>query len=366
MTKTQQALSRLLCNHFKMHRARVDSLTQMIFCIIKVSSVQLTALSRGFDSSAQVGSTLRRLQRFFQFQELKLENVAKLIFALIPLPAQIILTLDRTNWKFGAKDINFLTMAFVYKGVSIPFLWQLLDHKGNSNTSQRISLLEKGLKILCNRPIYCLLADREFIGQAWFSWLINAHIPFCIRLKETTSVRHKNGGKVPIKNLCRALKVGETLTLQNSVWSHKVSLTCLRLTTGELLILASPFTFKDQMLTIYVKRWTIECLFKSLKSQGFNLEVTHLKHCERLSKLFALCAIAFAWSVKIGEIKNTLIPIKIKNHGRPLYSLFTYGFHALQAFFFKDNPTKKLLNFLDFSTQNSLRIFNCQGVTVVY
>jgi len=30
-----------------------------------------------------------------------------------------------------------------------------------------------------------------------------------------------------------------------------------------------------------------------------------------------LLSIAYSWLVKIGEIKNNIVPIKIKNHGRP-------------------------------------------------
>jgi hypothetical protein len=333
----------------------------MIFSIIKMGSVQLTTMSRGFDSPAKTTSIMRRIQRFFQFQEIALENIAKISFALIPLPKQIILTLDRTNWQFGTKDINFLTLCFVYKGISIPFLWSLLDHKGNSNTTQRVTLLERALKILGDNKIHCLLADREFIGEEWFKNLIKKKIPFCIRILESTLAKNSRGKQIPIKTLCRELKAGESKTLKNKIWGVKVKLTCLRLPSGELLILASPPSFEAPQLPIYTKRWTIECLFKSLKTQGFNLEGTHLKHEQRLSILFALCAIAFAWSVKVGDIKNDMVPIKIKNHGRPLYSLFTYGFHALQGVFFRaysvvKRSFKKFPDLMDFSTKNLEKI----------
>ena len=300
---------------------------------------------------------MRRIQRFFQLQALLLENVANVIFLLIPLPEQIILTLDRTNWQFGNKDINFLTLCFVYKGVSIPFLWELLDHKGNSNTEQRKLLLERATKILGDRKIHCLLADREFIGEEWFKSLIQKGVPFCVRVVESTLVLKKSKGKVPVKILCRGLKSGESKTLKNTIWEIKVKLTCLRFPSGELLILASPPDFADDQLPIYSKRWTIECLFKSLKSQGFNFEDTHLKDAEKLSKLFALCSIAFTWSTKVGDVKNDVLPIKIKNHGRPLYSLFTYGFQTLQTAFLRaysviKRRLKKLPDLLDFSTKN--------------
>jgi len=39
-------------------------------------------------------------------------------------------------------------------------------------------------------------------------------------------------------------------------------------------------------------------LFGALKSRGFNLEDTHLKEPERLTRLLALLAIAFTWQGK--------------------------------------------------------------------
>src|SRR5262245_6229338 len=44
----------------------------------------------------------------------------------------------------------------------------------------------------------------------------------------------------------------------------------------------------------------IESLFGALKSRGFNLEDTHLKDSERLSRLLALLALAFTWAFVVG------------------------------------------------------------------
>lgn len=352
MTRLTKSLSHLVSKHVRMHSARIDSMTQMIIGLIKLGSVQLTSLARTFDSTAHTSSTTRRIQRFFQLQDIKLEQIAKLIMAIIPLPEKLILTLDRTNWKFGSTEINFLTVAFIYNNISIPLCWKLIDHKGNSHTAQRIELFTKALEILGARSIDCLLADREFIGEEWFTWLVNNKIPLCIRLRKTTHVRHKNGGMVQIKSLCYNLKFNQTNIVKNvRLGKYRFSITCLRL-EKELLILATSPSLEAESLELYKKRWTIECLFKDLKTNGFNFEATHLKESAKLLKLFALCAIAFAWSVKVGKIKNEIIPIKIKNHLRPAFSLFTYGFQALQSLFFKSKLSKLMKNLLNLSLKS--------------
>ena len=58
------------------------------------------------------------------------------------LPAEpLVVSIDRTNWKYGAVDINIFMLCAHYKGIGVPILWTLLLKKGNSNTLERITVL---------------------------------------------------------------------------------------------------------------------------------------------------------------------------------------------------------------------------------
>jgi hypothetical protein len=46
--------------------------------------------------------------------------------------------MDRTNWQCGKNNLNILMLAVVYKRVTIPVYWLLLEKKGNSDTRERI------------------------------------------------------------------------------------------------------------------------------------------------------------------------------------------------------------------------------------
>ena len=73
-------------------------------------------------------------------------------------------------------------------------------------------------------------------------------------------------------------------------------------------------------------RWEIENLFQALKSRGFNFEDTHMTNPDKIAKLLALLAIAFVWSHKVGEYRDSKIQtIRRKKHGRPHYTYFRYG-----------------------------------------
>ena len=73
------------------------------------------------------------------------------------------LTLDRTNWKWGKRNINILMLAIVYRGIAIPIVWTLLNKRGNSDTKERIALIQRFISIFGKDRIVNVFADREFI-----------------------------------------------------------------------------------------------------------------------------------------------------------------------------------------------------------
>jgi hypothetical protein len=70
--------------------------------------VNLAEIATAFPGHAKVESHYKRLQRFFRHFEIDYTMIAKLITQLIPEKPPWILTLDRTNWKFGKININIL------------------------------------------------------------------------------------------------------------------------------------------------------------------------------------------------------------------------------------------------------------------
>jgi hypothetical protein len=75
--------------------------------------------------------------------KLNTDLIAQLIFKLLPHKPPFRLALDRTNWKFGESNINILTLAIVYQGVAFPILYTMMPKFGNSNTEERIVLLNR-------------------------------------------------------------------------------------------------------------------------------------------------------------------------------------------------------------------------------
>lgn len=128
--------------------------------------------------------------RFFKMKHIKafIAGIGSLMVAVTDVDLQYLIV-DRTNWKRGAKNFNLLTIGNLKQNVFMPLYWIQLNKRGNSNTEDRKTLI-KGLKNLIEKAGKTiqgsiLLADREFIGQLWFEYLLSKHLSFVIRLRET-------------------------------------------------------------------------------------------------------------------------------------------------------------------------------------
>jgi hypothetical protein len=272
------------------------------------------------------------LQRFFQEVVFDYDALAGLIMGMFAFYEQsYYLTLDRTNWKWGEKNLNILTLAIVYKGAAIPVYWLVLNKQGNSNQRERIALLQRFIRQFGRSGILGVLGDREFIGDHWWHWLNEQRIPYLMRMKENQGVSNRHGHSCAVRCLFADLGRGKSRVLRNRrcVGRQWVWLSGMKLDGGELLILAANHRFR-QPLAVYGLRWQIENLFQCLKGRGFHLEETRLTRYFRIKKVMALLAVAFCWAHKTGEWKHqVLTPLKTKKHGRPEHSLFRYGLDYL-------------------------------------
>lgn len=233
--------------------------------------------------------------------------------------------IDRTNWKFGDQDINYLVLAVRVGNLTFPLFWILLDHQGNSDTEARIALLNQFKKTFGLKCIASFTADREFIGQDWFSYLLNNKIPFYIRIKENQLVRFGKGKK-KLKEFFEHLDCEETRHLYNMLDNPRMFIVGKKLKDEFLIICSNVHDYK-RVLKIYRQRWDIERLFRNMKTQGFNLENTHMKDLQRLAKLMVLLAIAILFSSIVGLTQKCSFK---KTVNAPLYSYFTRGFRALK------------------------------------
>lgn len=319
--------------HFKgkLHLSRIRLICYFITALCKVKSVNYSKLSVGFDGKASTSSCYRRIQRFMAESNLCMEMVARLIFSLLPEKDHLTLVMDRTNWKFGQRNINVLMLGVSYRNVAFPLMFTMLDKRGNSNEGERIALVGRFMEWFGRERIDCLLADREFVGRDWIGFLNANGIRYHIRIRNNFKVYcFKNNREVTAFHWFYHLKPHQFYHYPKIVRMHGelCYLSGMKtISNGKLeyLIIVS-YNRPREALEYYRERWQIETLFKALKSSGFNIEDTHVTQLDRVEKLFMLTMIAFIWCYKIGDFVDRKIkPISLKKHGRRAVSVFKYG-----------------------------------------
>jgi hypothetical protein len=324
-------LQRKIQAYLPMHGARVNFMTKFVMALIVVRGVTVSTIASALNPKVLPESNEKRVKRFFGQVELEGKGFAGLMLALLPVKDKLVLTLDRTTWEFGSRCINILLLGAAYKGLAFPLLWVFLDKKGNSDTEERLALLDTLLKLVEAERIEAVVADREFTGKNWFQGLKERRLVFVMRVRNNTLIGSK-GMVRSAKQRYVYLKVQETYVCPKRCWVFglRLYLAVTKSKEGELVVLvcsAQP----EKALLRYSQRWQIETLFSAFKSRGFNLEDTHMTTSARLDKLLALLAIAFAWAHLVGEWCYQAHPLKLKSHGYLAKSYFKRGLDALRS-----------------------------------
>lgn len=248
----------MVCKHFSLHPSRQETLMGIIIGLMTGANVHMSSLSRGVLSSTPA-SSLRRTERFFQKEVLNPAEYAAAIVKLLKFEGQFSLCLDRTNWKFGDKNINYLVLSWrVNKLISLPLFFSELDKAGNSNAAERADLLDQFEAVFGTDRIHALKGDRAFIGLKWTSILQQKNIPFFIRVKENTQIW--NGEKkVSCKKMFDHLYPGVHRLVESDVNDSKVLYAATRAQKGDLVIvMTNQIVSAKKILTQYRKRWSIE------------------------------------------------------------------------------------------------------------
>ena len=325
-----------LSEHFSWNKSRIEMMSMIIFSLFSVKTISLPELALGIESFAKPYSIIKRIYRFLSLQIIEELSFARLVLSLLDLK-KFVLIIDRTNWEFGKAKLNILYLAISYNNIAIPILLKMLDNSGgSSSTIDRIGLLEKFLKISDSHRIEALLGDREFFSETWIKFLTINKIRFVFRAKCNQLVRHRNGGKVPIKSIIEGFAPDLWIHFNRNslIYSTMVKISCKIIRNDYVILIYSAEIVKSESVRLYKIRWEIESMFKAMKSKGFNIENTHLTKTDRLSKMLHIITIAFVFITKFGLLCHRIKAIKIKKHGRQLFSIFTYGLNIMRKILF--------------------------------
>lgn len=347
MQDSYQELEDQLSQFFKVHLSRLKFMSRLLSAMIHLRTVNYSDLALGLNSKVATASNYKRIQRFFRFFDFPHQCLSTFIWGLFVGPDQeVVLSLDRTNWKFGKRNINILMLSYCHHGLAIPLVWTLLgDKRGNSSQAERITLMERFLEYFSLDFPIKLVADREFVGKRWLEWLDDHHIHYVIRIRKNQLI-HTSALKQVQAWTCFQSSSLRTFRKPREIFGLKLYICGQALEKGDYLILVSNLPLKKGLF-YYAKRWEIEVLFGALKSRGFRFEETHVSKPERIDKLVAIMSLALVWAIKAGEFlikKGKKIPIK--KHKRKAISIFRLGLDEIRTKLIHHMPLNELIQLL--------------------
>lgn len=271
-----------------------------------------------------------KLQRFFKNCRFDVTLFA-IFVAWFVGDGPYLLSIDRTNWKYGKVNINILTLGIVYKWVAFPVLWTMLDKRWNSDSDERTNLVKKFSEIFWENSIWCLFWDREFTWRKWVWYLLENKIRFILRIRNNTLIDE-------MKHVFESFKYDKKysprfLRNKRKIWWLDVYVSWMK-TEDEYLIVISD-KYDENVLMEYWKRRQIETLFWNLKTRWFDFENTHLQHLDRISSMMNVLTIwVLRWHIT-GEELEKKNPIKIKKHWRKEISIFRLWFDYMKTIFYQ-------------------------------
>ena len=257
--------------------------------------------------------------------QLETDVFLPLLISLLPA-GKLVMTLDRTNWEHGQTPLNLLVIGVVLAGFTLPLAWVALEHGGCSDSATRQRLVARVLRVLPAKRWKALVADREFIGTQWFTFLRKRKIRRVIRLRADSVIDTLRAAVwfddvQPGKLRC--------LFERGNVYGSVMQVVATRSADGDLIILATDVSIWEAW-QLYQQRWLVECTFSSLKSRGFDLERTAVTAPARLECLFGHAVLAWLQCLKLGHWLDQLKPLPLLAHGRKAMSLVRAGAMHLQ------------------------------------
>ena len=208
----------------------------------------------------------------------------------------IILMMDQSKVGNG---FECLMLSLRIEERAIPVLWRVIKTEGEIGFEIQKQLLEAFEKMMPAKAKVLLTADRFYGTAALIALCQSFNWQYRIRLKGNLILNHQ-GGEIKTGELAR--------NKLDSVEGAEFNKTGIKSCIGVLheegheepwIIAMDCIPTRGRVLD-YGMRWGIEPLFSDMKTRGFRITQTQLRHADRIERLMLILALACFWAVSTG------------------------------------------------------------------
>ena len=310
---------------------RVVNLAAVALGILRSKSLQVGQIVTASPLEGTRDSLKKRVHRFLKNDSVTVDDyyqplAQRILRRLVAGGARLHLTLDRTEWG----EFNLLYVCVGWRGRALPLLWRMLG-PGASSFAEQKELLETVASWVPTRARVLLLGDREFGTGVLAQWAVQQGWGVCLRLRAHDYVRR--AGTCYFEMLPLVLP-GERRFWPHVAFTQKHTVEGLNLamywapTAAEPWYLITTEPTGKLACASYAKRFRSEEMFKDFKNngRGFGLELTGVRHADRLARLLLALALVYTWLLLWGaQVLATGQQKLVDNVRTPTLSLFQTG-----------------------------------------
>jgi len=325
-----------------------NTLSLLIVCLLEDKKAHISRLGESLAvNGPSEMACIQRIRRFLSNKKLSPSiTLVQLIHLMRPLLSklpEIVLTMDRTDWKKRRKHINILSVAVSYKGRAMPLFWIVLNRKGNSSFDhwkQVLTPVIKGLQQmewLSGKPII-VVADREFASPKLAEWLKTTYgVEATLRMKASMYTKSENMPETKIAELIKKMGKGSQRVLHNQIITQDSTFKMNVILTWEekykeAMVVATTLNNPYKANKVYGKRFGIEPMHKDWKTNAFCLENTRVTDPKRIETLLIPIAFAYVLCVLEGERKEEAEEVVKPPKGKePMVGLFLSGLREIST-----------------------------------
>lgn len=328
---------------------RINNLSGFVSGMIRKGSSHLPDIGSGLRQNINADSKTVAAKRFvenkwtdFDVHFLPfLKAFIRGILAFTPIQHGIVLVIDGSQM---GKDNAALMISLVWQNRGIPISWYVKKGgKGHFKSADHLIVLEFAMQILLplipkDIPVI-VLGDGEFDGIKLQQLCLSQSWNYVLRTA-SNSVLYEDGERFQARNISPGRHFNCTFipSVEFTDKRYKyVNFLCWHDAKRheKPIYLVSNLYSAGDIIELYDQRYSIECLFKDLKSTSFNLHKTRLKNPLEVSNLILIAALAFIlltvlaiqydepyWRKKVQRVRND----------QKVLSFFTFAYKLIDYF----------------------------------
>ena len=317
--------------------SRLTNLIWLMFGIFQARSVQLNLVARKVPIRAKKLSLVKRFGRFLNNPAVRVREwyhpFACSLVQAASVAGQVRLIIDASKVSHGHR---LLMVSLAYHRRSLPIAWTWVrSSRGHSTTAKQVKLLEYIYRLLPPGVQVSLVGDCEFDrpllieNLRHWGWTYALRQPGNHLIQSRTAPTWQRIDQLGIQR-GMYLWLGNVLLTQASPFPTHLVLYWAR-NEKEPWFLATNLLCPQAAVKLYRLRMWIEEMFGDMKKHGFDLEMTHLQHFLRLSRLTLVVCLLYLWLTALGEhVLAHALSGQIDRTDRRDLSIFRLGWDFLE------------------------------------